>query len=85
MSIYSDKLAHLQVVINCPYFVAPICTREDVLTDNKGAPYIDDVMSYNSLTTQLFTFPFLVSPSQFGEMTFVYWKDKKQDEENKIK
>ena len=57
---------------NCPYFVAPICTWEDALANNLGAPYIDDVMSYNSLTTQLFTFPFLVSPSQFEEMTFVY-------------
>ena len=45
MSIYSDKLAHIQVVINCPYSV---CTREDVL----GAPCIDYVMSFNSLTTK---------------------------------
>ena len=42
MSIYLDKLAH---IINCRYFIAQICTH--IL----GAPYIDDVMSYNLLTT----------------------------------
>ena len=31
MSIYSDKLAHIQVVINCWYSVAQMCTREDIL------------------------------------------------------
>ena len=45
MSIYSDKLAHVQVVINCPYFVAQICTREDPLALNLGVLYFDDVMS----------------------------------------
>ena len=29
MSIYSDKLAQVQVVINCRYSVAQICTRKD--------------------------------------------------------
>ena len=51
MSIYSDKLAHVQVVIICPYSIAPLCTREDAVAHNLGAPCIDDVMSYNSLTT----------------------------------
>ena len=51
MSMYSDKLAHVQVVINCPYSVAQMCTREDVLAYILGAPSIDDVMSYNWLTT----------------------------------
>ena len=46
MSIYSDKLAHVQVVINSPYSVEQMCTREDTLAHNLGAPYIDDVMSY---------------------------------------
>ena len=50
MSIYSDKLAHLQVV-NCRYSVAQMCTREDMLGHNLGMPYFDYVMSYNSLTT----------------------------------
>ena len=34
MSIYSDKLAHVQVVINCQYFVAQMCTCEDMLAHN---------------------------------------------------
>ena len=51
MSIYSDKLAHVQVIINCPYFVAQLYTSEDGLAYILGAPSIDDVMCYNSLTT----------------------------------
>ena len=51
MSIYSDKLAQVQVVINCQYSVAQFCTGEDGLAYISGAPSIDDVMSYNSLTT----------------------------------
>ena len=43
MSIYSDKLAQM-------------CTREDMLAHNLGAPYFDDVMSYNSLTAIFFIF-----------------------------
>ena len=53
MSIYSDKLAHTQVVINCPYSVAHLCTSEATLAHNLGALYFDDVMSYNSLTTKI--------------------------------
>ena len=30
-----------------------MCTRDDKLTHNLGALYFDDIMSYNSLTTQL--------------------------------
>ena len=48
---YSDNLAHVQVVINCQYSIAQLCTRADTLAHNLGAPYIDDLMSYNSLTT----------------------------------
>ena len=51
MSIYLDKLANVQVVINCQYSVEQICTREDARAHNSGAPYFEDVMSYNSLTT----------------------------------
>ena len=51
MSIYSDKLAHIQVVINCRYSVAQLCTCEDTLAHNLGAPYIDDVMSHDLHTT----------------------------------
>ena len=39
MSIYLDKLAHIQVVINCLYFVARMCTSEDTLAHNLGAVY----------------------------------------------
>ena len=52
MSIYSDKLAHIQVIINCQYSIAQMCTREDTLAHILGTPYIDDIMSYNSLTTK---------------------------------
>ena len=31
----------------------PMCTREDVLAYILGAPFIENVMSYNSLTTLL--------------------------------
>ena len=31
MSIYSDKLSQVQVVNNCRYFVAQLCTGEDIL------------------------------------------------------
>ena len=45
MSIYSDKLAHVEVIINCRYSVAQWCTREDTLAYISGALFIDDVMS----------------------------------------
>ena len=47
MSIYWDKLAQVQVVINCQYSFAQLCTREDTLAHNLGLPYFDDIMSYN--------------------------------------
>ena len=53
MSIYSDKLAHIQVIINCQYSVAQMCTREDTLARYLGAPSLDDVMSHNDLTTNI--------------------------------
>ena len=57
MSIYLDKIAHVQVVINCQYSIAQMCIHEDTLAHNLGAPYIDDVMSHNLLTTvSLFLF-----------------------------
>ena len=51
MSIYSDKLAHVQVVINYQDSIAQMCTREDTLAHNLGVLYLDDLMSYNSPTT----------------------------------
>ena len=56
MSIYSDRLAHIQVVINCRARDAPMCISEDGLAYILGAPFIDDFMSYNSLTTKLLIF-----------------------------
>ena len=52
MSIYSDKLAHIPVIINCPHSIAQLCTHVDTLAHNLGALYFDDVMSFNSLTTK---------------------------------
>ena len=48
---YSDKLSHVQVVINCRYSIAQMCTRKDTLAHYLDAPYIDDVMRYNTLIT----------------------------------
>ena len=45
MSIYSDKLAHVQTVINCRNRDAPMCTREDALAYFLVALFIDDVTS----------------------------------------
>ena len=53
MSVYSDNLAHAQVVINCPYSVAHLCTSEAMLAYNLGALHFDNVVNYNSLTTLL--------------------------------
>ena len=50
-SNYLDKLAHEQVFINSLYSVAQMCTGEDMFAYISGAPSIDDVMSYNLLTT----------------------------------
>ena len=52
MSIYSDKVAHVQVVIKCRARDAPVCTSEDGLAYILGASF-DDVISYNSLTAVL--------------------------------
>ena len=50
----APKLAHVQVVINCLYFVAQMCTCKDMLAHSLGASYLDDVMSQNELTTMCF-------------------------------
>ena len=56
MNIYLDKLAHVQVVINCPLHICDLCTSEATLAHNLGKLHFDDVMSYNSLTTLVFIF-----------------------------
>ena len=52
MNIYLDKLAHVQVIINCQYLIAQMRTSENALAHNLSTLCIDDVMSYNSFTTQ---------------------------------
>ena len=55
-SIYSDRLAHVQVIINCQYSVAQMCTCKDMLAHYLGVPHLDDVMSQNELTTVCIAF-----------------------------
>ena len=38
MSIYSDKLAHVQIVINCLYSITQFCTGKDTLANILGSP-----------------------------------------------
>ena len=56
MSIYSDKLAHLQVVINCLYSIAQMCTWEDTHAHLFMCNILDYIMSQNELTTDSFTY-----------------------------
>ena len=51
---YSDKLAHILIVINCRYSIAKMCTCKDTLAHYLGAPFIDDIMRYNTLVTRCF-------------------------------
>ena len=48
---YLDKLEHVQVIINCWYSVAQMCNPEDTLAHYLGAPFLNDIMSHNELTT----------------------------------
>ena len=50
MSIYSDKLRHIQVIINCLNSIAKFCTCKDTLAHILCAPSSDDVMSYDLFT-----------------------------------
>ena len=45
MSIYSDRLGHIQVIINCWYSVAQMCTWEDTHARLFMHAVLDDVMS----------------------------------------
>ena len=74
MFIYSDKLAHIQVVINSRYSIAQMYTCEDTLAHSLGAPYIDDVMSYNSLTT----FDILYGAASWAEISQPQWRGKNE-------
>ena len=51
MSIYSDMLAQVQVVINWRYSIAQMCNHKDTLAYYLDAPSIDDVMRFNMLIT----------------------------------
>ena len=57
MSIYSDKLRHVQVVINCLNSVAQLCTNKDTLAHILGVPSTDDIMSYDSFTIVMICIP----------------------------
>ena len=67
MNISSDKLAQ---VINCLYSVAQMCSCEDTLTRNWGPQYIDDVLSYNSLTTNVLTWAWKIIVAKPGVWVF---------------
>ena len=51
MSIDSDKLAYVQVIINCPILLHQSAHKAQVLGSQVAPGFLDDVMSYNSLTT----------------------------------
>ena len=55
MCIYLEKLAPVQVVINCRYSIAQMYTREDMLAQYLGSPSSDDVMRHKELTTIRYT------------------------------
>ena len=55
MSIYSDKLAHVQVIIDCRYSIAQMCTPEDMLARYLGVPFIDDVIRHNTIISHYLT------------------------------
>ena len=54
MSIYSDKLAHVQAVINCPYSVVQMCTWEGIHSPLFMRAVLVDVMSQNEVKTLVF-------------------------------
>ena len=59
MCIYSNKLAHIQVVVNCPYSVAQMCTREDTLAHNLGALYFVPSRTRYNILFVMAAMPFL--------------------------
>ena len=54
MSIYFNKLAHIQVLINCRYSVAQMHTWEDIHARLFTRAVVDEVMSQSELTTVYF-------------------------------
>ena len=53
MSIYLDKLAHMQVIINCWYYVAQMHTWEEIQAHFNECIVLDDVMSQSELTIKV--------------------------------
>ena len=51
MNIYSYKLAQVQVIINCQYFIAQMCTWEETYACLFKRAVLDDSMCQNELTT----------------------------------
>ena len=51
MLAYSDKLAHVQVIINCQNYIAQMCTWEDQHARLFMRAVLDGLMSQNELTT----------------------------------
>ena len=66
MSIHSDKLAHVQVVINSRDSVAQIYTWEDIQARLFTPPGLE-VMSQSELTTLVYIF-YVYGPSLIGDI-----------------
>ena len=49
--LFGQVSTHVQVVINCWYSDAQICTREDTLAHYLGMANIDNVMRYDTQIT----------------------------------
>ena len=72
MSIYSDKLAHVQVFINCRYSNAQMCTCEDTLAHYLGAPFIYVIMRHNTHITEYYVY----TKSSQGKISYFLIKTK---------
>ena len=65
MSLYSDKLAHVQVVTSCRYSVAQMCTREDTHTCLFTRCLRWPLVRMSSEQFEYPTYPVFRSPLQF--------------------
>ena len=72
ISIYSDKLAHIQVDFNCRYFMAQTCTSEGGLAYISGTLSTDDVMSYNLLKTLCY-FSLMINFKHASKLTSFFY------------
>ena len=78
LALYSDKLAQIQVVINCRYSIAQMCIRKNTLARYLGTQSLDDVMSHNELTTivQWSLHKNVVQPCRWKFICAVVWLSK---------